>query len=75
MKKTLASILLSVCLFSCVESGTFSTENIIPTPKELTLNGNRLYPVKEVVVLDTKEHLVYPSNQDEYYIKSQEIFQ
>ena len=70
MKKALASILLSVCLFSCVESGTFSTENIIPTPKELTLNGNRLYPVKEVVVLDTKEHLVYPSNQDEYYIKS-----
>ena len=70
MKKTLASILLSVCLFSCVESGTFSTENIIPTPKELTLNGNRLYPVKEVVVLDTKEHLVYPSNRDEYYIKS-----
>ena len=70
MKKALASILLSVCLFSCVESGTFSTENIIPTPKELTLNGNRLYPVKEVIVLDTKEHLVYPSNQDEYYIKS-----
>ena len=70
MKKALASILLSVCLFSCVESGTFSAENIIPTPKELTLNDNRLYPVKEVVVLDTKEHLVYPSNQDEYYIKS-----
>ena len=70
MKKTLTLIIASVCLFSCVESGTFSTENIIPTPKELTLNGNRLYPVKEVVVLDTKEHLVYPSNQDEYYIKS-----
>ena len=70
MKKTLTLIIASVCLFSCVESGTFTTENIIPTPKELTLNGNRLYPVKEVVVLDTKEHLVYPSNQDEYYIKS-----
>lgn len=70
MRKTLALILVSVFLLSCAENGTFSAENIIPTPKELSVNGNKLYPVKDVVVLETKDHLVYPSNKDEYYIKS-----
>lgn len=70
MRKTLALILVSLFMLSCANEGTFRAENIIPTPKEMTVNAPKMYRLSEVVVLDTKEHLFFPSNRDEYYVKT-----
>ena len=71
MKNLSLIIFACIFLFSCTENKTFTTENIIPTPKELTINDNKLHPLKDVVVSESSENLIYPQNKDEYYLKSE----
>ena len=71
MKNLTLIIFACILLFSCTENKTFTTENIIPTPKELTVNDNKLHPLKDVVVSKSSDNLIYPQNKDEYYLKSE----
>ena len=45
------------------------TLNIIPTPQEITVNNDKLYQIKEVVVAESADNLLYLQNKDEYYLK------
>lgn len=56
---------------SCDKKDVFNVENIIPTPKELTVNDDKLYSIKNVHILKTSDNLIYPQNKDEYYLKSE----
>lgn len=71
MRKLFIVILLSVSLFSCKEKNVFKIENIIPTPQEITVNNDKLYQIKEVVVAESADNLLYPQNKDEYYLKTE----
>lgn len=70
MKKIALLTFVSVFLMSCVGKDGFKKENIIPTPQELTVKDNNLYPIGNVSVSAEGSHLVYPQNADEYYLKS-----
>ncbi|MBQ5688335.1 MAG: family 20 glycosylhydrolase [Bacteroidales bacterium] len=69
MKKILPLILVGITLFSCVEKDVFHKENIIPSPKEFVLNDDKLHEINDVTILETDNHLSYPQNKDEYYLK------
>ena len=69
MKKILPLILVGITLFSCVEKDVFHKENIIPSPKEFMLNDDKLHEINGVTILETDNHLSYPQNKDEYYLK------
>ena len=69
MKKILPLILVAITLFSCVEKDVFHKENIIPSPKEFVLNNDKLHEINDVTILETDNHLSYPQNKDEYYLK------
>lgn len=69
MKKILPLILVGVTLFSCVKNDVFVKENIIPSPKEFMLNDDKLHEINDVTILETDNHLSYPQNKDEYYLK------
>ena len=69
MKKILPLILVGVTLLSCVKNDVFVKENIIPSPKEFVLNDDKLHEINDVTILETDDHLSYPQNKDEYYLK------
>ena len=69
MKKILPLILVGITLFSCVEKDVFHKDSIIPSPKEFVLNDDRLHEINDVTILETDDHLSYPQNKDEYYLK------
>ena len=69
MKKILPLILVGITLFSCVKKDVFVKENIIPNPKEFVLNNDKLHEINGVTILETDNHLSYPQNKDEYYLK------
>lgn len=71
MKKVLILSLVVLSLLSCEREDVFQVENIIPTPKELTVNNDKLYAINDIVALETCDNLVYPHNKDEYYLKSE----
>lgn len=71
MRKFLLFSLIVLSLFSCNKKEVFVSENIIPTPKELKINDDKLYQIKDVVFLTSSDNLLYPHNKDEYYIKSE----
>ena len=71
MKIVLALSLIVMFFFSCERKDVFIVENIIPTPKELIINNDRLYAINNVVVLKSGDNLAYPQNKDEYYLKSE----
>ena len=71
MKKILALSVVAMILFSCGRKEVFITENIIPTPKELIVNDDNLYVIKDVAVLETSDNLVFPHNKDEYFLRSE----
>ena len=70
MKKVILLFLTSLFLLSCADNNKFNKENIIPTPKEFTIQDNKLYPIKEVVNSEKRDNLKFPHNNDEYYLKS-----
>ena len=69
MKKISLFVFLCVLLFSCNKKNVFKVENIIPTPQEITVNNDKLYQIKEVVVAEYADNLLYLQNKDEYYLK------
>lgn len=69
MKKISLFVFLCVLLFSCNKKNVFKVENIIPTPQEITVNNDKLYQIKEVVVAESADNLLYLQNKDEYYLK------
>ena len=71
MKKMTFLPLMFLLLISCESNKNFTIENIIPTPKELTVNDDKLYSIKNVHILKTSDNLIYPQNKDEYYLKSE----
>lgn len=71
MRKILVLTLIIMSLSSCDEKELFTAENIIPAPKELRINNDKLYEVRDVVVLKTSDNLLYHQNKDEYYLKSE----
>jgi len=70
MKKVILLFLTSLFLLSCADNNRFNKENIIPTPKEFTIQDNKLYPIKEVVNSEKRDNLKFPHSNDEYYLKS-----
>ena len=71
MRKISLFLLTILTLASCDKGEVFKVENIIPTPKELTVNDNKLHNINKVVILETCDNLVYPQNKDEYYLKTE----
>ena len=71
MKRMTFLPLMFLLLISCESNKNFTIENIIPTPKELTVNDDRLHHVNSIVILETDNNLIYPQNKDEYYLKSE----
>ncbi len=63
--------LMFLLLISCESNKDFTIENIIPTPKELTVNDDKLHHINSIVILETDNNLIYPQNKDEYYLKSE----
>lgn len=50
MKKVILLFLTSLFLLSCADNNRFNKENIIPTPKEFTIQDNKLYPLKRSLI-------------------------
>lgn len=71
MRKILTLSLIIILLASCNKKEEFTKENIIPTPKELMINDSRLHNIMDIHILQTRDHLVYHHNKDEYYLKSE----
>ncbi len=71
MKNILALSLIFLAFFSCSKRNDFTGENIIPTPKELTIKDTKLYKVKDVKISQTSDNLIYPQNKDEYYLRTE----
>lgn len=71
MKKMTFLTLMFLLIISCESNKNFTVENIIPTPKELTVNDDKLYSINNIHILKTSDNLIYPQNKDEYYLKSE----
>lgn len=71
MKKMTFLTLMFLLIISCESNKNFTIENIIPTPKELTVNDDKLYSINNIHILKTSDNLIYPQNKDEYYLKSE----
>ncbi len=71
MKRMTFLPLMFLLLISCESNKNFTVENIIPTPKELTVNDDKLYSINNIHILKTSDNLIYPQNKDEYYLKSE----
>lgn len=69
MRKILLLIFISVFFFSCEKETYTDALNIIPAPKVVYFQNGRLYKIKDIVLSDSPENLVYHHNKDEYYLK------
>ena len=65
------STLVVLSFFSCNKKDVFTTENIIPAPKKLIVNGNKLHSINNIAVVESPDNLIYPQNKDEYYLKTE----
>lgn len=71
MRKISLFLLFILVFTSCDRDEVFKVENIIPTPKELVVNDNKLHHINNVVILESSDNLISPQNKDEYYLKTE----
>ncbi len=70
MKKILYLVLLVMSLFSCDRSNVQIKDNVIPSPKMMSIDGENTYLINSITVCSDSDNLIYPHNKDEYYLKS-----
>ena len=71
MRKLIFLPLMFLLLISCDKKDIFNAENIIPTPKKMIVNDDKLHYIDDIIVLETDNNLLYPQNKDEYFLKSE----
>ena len=71
MKKVFILLLIALLFVSCSKKEVFNAENIIPTPKKMIVNDDKLHYIDDIIVLETDDNLLYPQNKDEYFLKSE----
>lgn len=71
MKKVFILLLIALPFVSCSKKEVFNAENIIPTPKKMIVNDDKLHYIDDITVLETDDNLLYPQNKDEYFLKSE----
>ncbi len=71
MKKVFILLLIALPFISCDKKDIFNAENIIPTPKKMIVNDDKLHYIDDIIVLETDDNLLYPQNKDEYFLKSE----
>ncbi len=71
MKKVFILLLIALPFISCDKKDIFNAENIIPTPKKMIVNDDKLHYIDDIIVLETDNNLLYPQNKDEYFLKSE----
>ena len=62
-------MLTCVLLLSCNKDKTFIDEHIIPAPKIIQLQDDRMHPIKDIIVSGSTQNLQYLHNKDEYFLK------
>ena len=71
MRRISLLFLICISLFSCNEKCISTSVNVIPEPKAITVNNDNLYRIKDIVISDNSDNLIYPHNKDEYYLKAE----
>ena len=71
MRKVFILLLIALPFISCSKKEVFNAENIIPTPKKMIVNDDKLHYIDDIIVLETDDNLLYPQNKDEYFLKSE----
>lgn len=62
-------MLTCVLLLSCNKDKTFIDEHIIPAPKIIQLQDDRMHPIKDIIFSGSTQNLQYLHNKDEYFLK------
>lgn len=68
--RLLVLLLPLLFLFSCKEKVYFPKENIIPTPKQMTVVDTELHLINKISIEQSSDNLFFPHNKDEYYLKT-----
>ncbi|MBE6335266.1 MAG: hypothetical protein E7066_01105 [Lentimicrobiaceae bacterium] len=69
MRRNIILMLTCVLLLSCNKDKTFIDEHIIPAPKIIQLQDDRMHPIKDIIVSGSTQNLQYLHNKDEYFLK------